>query len=187
MVEIELIKLTAIKLFVTLWPLGTLDFTQNGTASTIEIEDCSKFPNGCCQDLNKNHLPAPGPNQAGCPTHCQCNPLGIVLSPFFTFLHTPDHIFYSFSRLLHVVCHFLSHWRYENIFGSFIVIYWALETSIGLKFDSNMLFGKSPDQEEPLGFSNHELASFKNIVIIQGFLPYATFGPGKIRISQKSH
>ena len=88
MVEIEVIKLTAIKLFVTLWPLGTLDFTQNGTASTIEIEDCSKFPNGCCQDLNKNHLPAPGPNQAGCPTHCQCNPLGIVLSPFFTFLHS---------------------------------------------------------------------------------------------------
>ena len=91
-VEIEVIKLTAIKLCVTLWPLGTLDFTQNGTASTIEIEDCSKFPNGCCQDLNKNHLPAPGPNQAGCPTHCQCNPLGIVLSPFFTFLHSTPHL-----------------------------------------------------------------------------------------------
>ena len=92
LVEIEVIKHTAIKLCVTLWPLGTLDFTQNGTASTIEIEDCSKFPNGCCQDLNKNHLPAPGPNQAGCPTHCQCNPLGIVLSPFFHIFapHTLD-------------------------------------------------------------------------------------------------
>ena len=54
--------------------------------------DCSKFPHGCCQDRGKSH-PAPGPNQAGCPIHCQCNPLGIFL---FVYPYMHDFMFFAF-------------------------------------------------------------------------------------------
>ena len=40
--------------------------------------DCTKFPYGCCPE-DPFPIPATGLGQAGCPSDCLCNPLGICL------------------------------------------------------------------------------------------------------------
>ena len=44
-------------------------------SSSSSSRSCADAPYGCCPD---NKTPAPGPQQAGCPSTCNCNALGSI-------------------------------------------------------------------------------------------------------------